>query len=297
LNTNEECNSVKAVLFIYIIVFATGCDKIDGPYSESQVVSSNEACSDTLDTSFVYSRQILLEEFTGHTCQGCPAAAAVGQQLKATYGEKLVIVSIHSGSFAEIQNNPDGSYAYDFRTTEGTAIATDFGIIDDPYPAGMIDRKAFSGNNNFNVFYLSWATKLALRFAEPPVAAIQLKTSFVASDSTIKTTVKCKFLVDKDSAYNVCVYLMEDSIVNWQTFPSGAEQADYVHNHVFRGTISGTYGISLGNSFTAGEIVQSCVEGKIKHLESRPEHYYVVAFVYNTISKEVVQAIEQKLIP
>lgn len=62
-----------------------------------------------------------------------------------------------------------------------------------------------------------------------------------------------------ESSYRVCVYLIEDSIVaaqkNNNTELGPKDWLDYVHNHVLRGSLNGTWGSSLsgGTAVTAGD--------------------------------------------
>ena len=117
-------------LFILGFLFF-GCDKVEGPYGVSGNITPPDSTSDTIV------RKVLLEDFTGHTCQACPASHAEAKRLQDIYGEQLVVLSIHAGFFAWPQGAP---YQDNFQTTEGTAIATDFNLINLSFPKGMINR-------------------------------------------------------------------------------------------------------------------------------------------------------------
>jgi thiol-disulfide isomerase/thioredoxin len=42
-------------------------------------------------------RRVLLEDFTGHTCNNCPAAAVIAEGLQTFYGEdQLILVGVHA---------------------------------------------------------------------------------------------------------------------------------------------------------------------------------------------------------
>src|SRR5688572_21173113 len=99
--------SVKTALFIYIAVLFSGCDTVDGPYSEPVVLPATE-------------RKILLEDYTGHKCQGCPAAHDEAQELKDGYGDALIVVTVHASAWANI--NGSGAFTYDFRTPLATEL-------------------------------------------------------------------------------------------------------------------------------------------------------------------------------
>jgi len=86
-------------------------------------------------------RVILLEEFTGHTCVNCPEATHLAHDLKETYGEQLLLLSIHAGELAEPSDSP---FEADFRTAPGTAIYNEFAPIG--VPTGMVNRTESSGS-------------------------------------------------------------------------------------------------------------------------------------------------------
>src|SRR3954466_14723253 len=97
-------------VFASAVIFFNSCDKIDGPYSEPV----------TIDTSSGTAvRKVLIEEYTGHTCIGCPSAHAEGERLQSLNGNRVIIMAIHSGPFAKPSPHVDHSYEYDFRTQEG----------------------------------------------------------------------------------------------------------------------------------------------------------------------------------
>ncbi|MFA5783227.1 MAG: hypothetical protein WC868_13255, partial [Bacteroidales bacterium] len=106
----------KIIYFLCVVlnsIFLFSCDKINPPYIEN---TTNNNTGDTV-------KKVLLEEFTGHQCPNCPQGAIIAQQLKAIYGEKLILISIHAGDFAEPGT---GEFAYDFRSSTGNDINSFF---------------------------------------------------------------------------------------------------------------------------------------------------------------------------
>ena len=68
-------------------------------------------------------RKVLVEEFTGVRCVNCPAGASELDNLRGIYGDRLVVVSIHTGDFS----TPYSDSKFDFRTPEGTALEKNLG--------------------------------------------------------------------------------------------------------------------------------------------------------------------------
>ena len=71
---------------------------------------------------------------------------------------------------------------------------------------------------------------------------------------------------------------MEDNIVGPQMMPDGSANFEYVHNHVLRGSINGTWGEQFDVPMGAEKSVShtATLDSKWKS-----EDTYIVAFVYN----------------
>ena len=118
----------KTFLFIVIALAFIACNKIEGPY----VIQSQQEDVDVefpeLDPDAVY-RKILFDEYTGHTCIGCPEGHVILEQMQAQFGDTLVAVGIHANWFAEPES---GLFSYDFRNPTGEQLYNDFHITNNP---------------------------------------------------------------------------------------------------------------------------------------------------------------------
>lgn len=110
---------------------------------------------------------ILLEEFTGHTCVNCPEATMLAHDLKTTYGEQLLLLSIHAGALAEPKDSP---YDTDFRTSTGTAIFNQFAPLG--VPTGMVNRTSYDGG--VVLWKDSWEPAVADLVGLPQQASIDI---------------------------------------------------------------------------------------------------------------------------
>jgi hypothetical protein len=115
------------------LVFITNADNFE-------IVQAAEA-SITGSTTPANNRVILLEEFTGHLCVNCPEATMLAHDLKQSYGDKLLLLSIHAGDLAKPSAAP---YERDFLTPPGTAIFNHFAPIG--VPTGMVNRTESGGS-------------------------------------------------------------------------------------------------------------------------------------------------------
>ena len=120
---------------------------------------------------------------------------------------------------------------------------------------------------------------------------IELEASCDAAGQLLaKATVTGIYTIDYDVSLQL--WLVEDGIVGAQLSQEGIDY-DYVHNHVLRGAINGTWGESVG-TISAGNSIERSYTYDIGGCVA--ENCKVVAFVYETASRgNVLQAAEVAL--
>lgn len=283
-----------AFLTLTVILF-TACDKIAEPYLIATGTIDTVACpAPIFPTITTHIKRVLLEDYTGHTCVNCPSAALSTHNLKGQYGDKLVVIAVHAGFFAKPSNT--GNYTYDFRTPAGTDWDNYFGIGAIGNPNGMVNRRKI--NNTYVIAPSGWSNAVAGMVAETPQIDIQIINEYSTDGRKLCTHVQTQFLQAIDKNLKLIVALTEDSIVapqknNDPLVGITPEILDYVHMHAFRGTITSTWGTSVADDGT------SAVVNSYKYLFNatiKPKNCKVVAFVYDTETKEVLQAAEAKVI-
>jgi hypothetical protein len=282
-------------------VILNSCDYVANP---NETLGSGG----TPDTS-THIRRVLVEDYTGHKCTACPQAAIAATQLKNTFGEQVIVVGVHAGFFATPttpSGAPAGSYLVDFRTTAGTAYdsPTYFGVSNVGNPNGLINRKDYDGTSTNHVkSYSTWPTEVSGLLALPADADITITNTYNSSTRSLSTNISSEFVnaALTSGSYNLIVMITQDSIIDWQ-LDGSTHVPDYVHQHVLRANINGTWGESL----VAGTITpnQSITKNYNYTLPAAylgnncdENHCYVVAFIYNTTNYEVIQAAEAKVIP
>jgi len=279
-------------IFASIIILFNSCDKIDGPYAASggpiDTVSQDSAV-----------RRVLLEEYTGHTCVACPLAHSEALRLQNQYGDRIVVLSIHSGDFAKPKVTPNNSFNYDFRTTTGNDISIASNILGstgntlEAFPKGIINRSPNSAG--FSILdWSNWEVAINDQLALPVEASLKISNSFNVSDSTITSTVDIKAISKLVDPVSICMYVVEDSIVNWQK-NGNVDVQFYTHRHVLRGSLNGSFGQSQG-AMTAGQTKTKTFSAKLMRSDANPNQVYIYAVLVNDITKEVIQVEEKKLL-
>ena len=266
---------ILSLIAVAVLITFSACEKIDPPYKEHGEIEFT-------------GQNILLEDYTGHTCVNCPTAAVIAHELKELYGEHLIIIAVHAGSFAIPH---PGDYENDYRTETGNIWNTFFGI--QQYPSGLVNRIQNS-SGNYPIAYDKWGTMVADELKKIPQAEISISNSFASG--VLTTSVTTKFLAEMESTYSLYIGITEDSIISAQkNFNSNIGDTpqidDYVFMHMLRGSVNGEWGEDI-----FGDAIEVDKEYKKTYqytITGDPDNSHVVAFVYDNETKSVIQVVEK----
>lgn len=272
---------------VVLALLFSACDKIDAPYGTSG--GGGPIGGDTVV------QNVLIEDFTGHTCQACPNAHREAARLRTFFGkERVIVLAVHSDFWADPYPSGAPYFTYDFRNATSTQIATDFNVIGQPYPKGMVQRMLNPGTNDQLVLdWAGWENKVNDWLNEVATAGIEITPSYNSGTNKITADVELKVVSDLTDPVSLAVYFSEDSIIQWQK-DGGNNVQNYVHNHVLRGSLNGTYGEDLG-VLSAGDIISKTYEDFLTPNDANPAHIYLVAVLSNNLTKEIIQVEEVKL--
>ena len=280
--------SVKTLLIIVtlFILMYSSCDKISTPYALAKHGNIVDTLVD-LDTATQVKR-VLLEDYTGHTCQNCPAAAAIAHNQEAVYNGKLIVLAVHAGYYALPGT---GEFSTDFRTDAGNQWNNDFQII--AYPSGMIDRKEFNGQQV--LASSEWVTDIASVINQSPEMVMIMINSYDSTSRAVRSLVYSKFLQTLPGSYTITVCVMEDNIISAQD-SSNVVIHNYNFRDVLREAVNGSY----------GEILTPSVDPSLVYLGKFSisintawvaKNCWILAFVSKSDTKEIIQAIKKRVIP
>jgi len=278
--------TILAIFAISALAFVS-CDVVEPPYTEGG------PGPDSTDT---VKRKILLEDYTGHQCPNCPGAAVIAHELMEMYPGQISLVTIHAGTFANLASP---NYMTDFRCTTGNELDNFFGVSSVGNPNGTINRKEFSGSRIVGPD--DWATKIAELLLLPPDADISVSRTFNSGTSAIDLTANVDFLNEFTNPIMISAYLTEDSIVDYQRNNDALvgptpDIANYVHMHVLRGSMNGTWGDTLSSTgVTSGTQLSKDISYTISNGTWNKDHMHIVVFIYDAVTLEVIQSEEIKL--
>lgn len=270
-------------------ILATSCDVVTDPL-EKPIVPP--------DTSEAVVQNVLLEDYTGHLCGNCPAAADRAKEIQTLYGKKrVIVVAVHSGHFA--RTNPE--YPTDWRTPEGEELNTAFGNSRAGNPNGLVNRR--ERNGKFILSVQDWASATAQELERTPELGIKATTQWDAATRTVTAAVELNYLTAGDPDNYLVGYLIEDGLVgdqlDYRVNPSHVEEFEF--EHVLRASMTGTWGEQVSpTAIASGTKIQKQLQYTFPADKTwKPENCHLVFFVHrynNPDTKEVLQVISVPVI-
>ncbi len=266
-----------STIIVAIFLFAS-CDYISPPYTQDVA-------------TVVTKKKVLLEDYTGHTCPNCPAAAKVADTIaRYLYKDQVVVMAIHCGPFATVY---PGAFYYDFKTTEGTEIDNYFGLSTSGLPKGMINRAGYP-NLTHKKTPSSWINDVYTELLKPVTAEISITNIYNQANNSVTSTVNSKFLGDLSGKYYLVVNYVEDSIIQPQSTIGNGVISDYVHMHVLRGSFNGSWGEQIALDPIKDQESSKQYSTTLKS-DAVAKNCRVIAYIYNFDTKEVIQAEEKQV--
>ncbi len=229
-------------------------------------------------------RKVFVEDYTGHKCGNCPAAADTLKYLEKKYPGQVIPLAIHAGFFSAVSP----TYPTDLRNSIGNAYDSQFGISAAGNPNGLVNRGGF-GSGGFIKAYTAWEGEIAQMLSRAAKFEIKIKNTFVASGNNLNTNVTVRSLTNNAGIYKLVVLLSEDSIIAEQLdyrLPSGSQIiSNYEFNHVLRDAINSTWGDAIFNSgAVANDSIVKSYNNYTINAGYNPNKCHVIAYIYDADS-------------
>lgn len=292
MKTSTFCSFVIA-----LVIVLTGCDYVN---NVNPPVSPSNPGSTTGNA--VITRNVLVEDYTGHKCGYCPPAGTELKRLYEKYPGKVIPLAVHAGFYAKT----NAQYPTNFQTPEGDAYDLQFGNGAAGNPNGLVNRVGY-GTSAFIRQWTSWSSEVAIQLAKPAIFNIRINNTFNSASNQLNTAITVKSLAANTGTYKLVVLLSEDSLIAEQldySKPTGQQyMTNYEFNHVLRGAINSTWGESV---FASGAAVNDSVVKSYSNFtinsSYRPSKCHVVAYIYDAAATsptyyEVLEANDEKVKP
>lgn len=296
-----------------VAISISACDKVENPIKPAILLDTNIYPGNWEDyPEPVFSpntntlRNVMIEDYTGHRCPNCPAAAAIAHDIEASDPTRVFVASIHAGpggmtSFQQLASdcglpsNPLNEYCTEFFNTEsliyGAEFQTGFGFFGNPQ--GTINRVSFSGSTMFQ-FSTEWSTRTTeVLTANDLKVNIQAQTNYYTETNGFYLHVETEFLEDLAGDYNLSVYLIENEVEDFQD-SAGIVLEDYHHHNVFRGCLDDlAWGQSIPGEHVSGEKYYFDYSYTLP-TGSVNTDYHLLIYVYDVATYEILQVIKKE---
>ena len=316
---------MKKIFFTLLLVAAclsSSCDKVSNPFPPALEIDttiypglwSDYVANEWPDFSALPNedpdRNVLIEDFTGHTCAYCPNAAVIAHDIHLANPNRVFVAAIHaSNDGTNTFQTTSTAYPIKFWNTTGVNIAFAFGLgATNPTgftgnPAGMVNRINDAGlyfpgpiqwqtwADNAMATTLKVAVKAKVNYFESPKHGFYLHTEVEKLDASL-------------GELGLIAYMIEDSVVGPQLVGS-VYTTDYVHRDIMRGTIDGsTSGKTLTDDLMKNGkyyvdysyIIPDQLAPQGTPSTHNAENMHVLIYVYDTATKEILQVIKKRLI-
>lgn len=222
-------------------------------------------------------RAILIEDFTGQRCNNCPTGTEIINGIVSTYGEDNVIaVGIHSGPLGF----PGTATAVGLMTDTGNEYYSHWDKENKMGQPWVIFNRKTSPDSHYN----NWAAMVSTIISEKSNLTVNIANAYDAASRTLTTTVGADGLSGTVKG-KLQVWIVEDGVKALQKMPDGKNNKEYIHNHVFRAAVNGTWGEDV--TIKDGETTTKQYSYVLPKAWVA-DNIAVVAFVYNDSGVENV---------
>lgn len=222
-------------------------------------------------------RAILIEDFTGQRCVNCPTGTEIINGIVDTYGEDNVIaVGVHSGPLGFAGN----SKTVGLMTDTGNEYYTHWDKENKMGQPWVIFNRKTSPDSHYN----NWAAMVSTIISEKANLSVKIANAYDVATRTLTTKVGADG-VNGTVNGKLQVWIVEDGVKALQMMPDGKSNKEYIHNHVFRAAVNGTWGEDV--TVKEGETTTKQYSYKLPEAWNA-DNIAVVAFVYNDSGVENV---------
>ncbi|RFC55935.1 Omp28-related outer membrane protein [Brumimicrobium aurantiacum] len=290
----------------------TSCDKVENPYEQVATIDIdttlyNGTWSDYLENEYpVFSTNtntdvnVLIEDYTGHKCNNCPTAADEAHEIYGNNPGRVFVASIHSGpgSLSFQQAYPNSSKYYtDHTNPEGIAYGEEFesGFGFFGNPQGTVNRS--KGNGEMFSLYGVWESRTD-NILNTNDLKVNIQSEFNYYDYAnggylhVEVEKKTNEAIDMKTV----VYVIQDSLVDWQLMPDNSDNEFYVHRDKHLGSIDNNpFGITTFDASAANGEKKIIDYSYVLPQELDKDNMHFLIYTYDVDTYEILQVIKQTI--
>lgn len=295
------------ISILSIFIGTLSCDRIENPVviHESTLNWSLYPDSDTSTypwptwtTNTNTQRNVLLEDYTGHTCVNCPSAGTTAKNIEANNTGKVIVISVHASTTSGYQVPYLPDLPLDHRTEAGNEYANTFDVSSNPL--GLINRKR--NGNIYTYLSSSWQTEVNNELQKSPDFNIQAQYNYFETTNGLFFHTEVEAINAVSGDFGLINFLIRDTVVAPQEDLGGVLVEDYDHHSMLSANINGIWGTQiLTGDLAAGDKLYNNYSYELPDpnvdTTYRVNNISIVSAVFDRDSYEVLQVIKTPLAP
>jgi len=298
-----------------LFLILCSCDHVENPYPPTVSIDLDTSLypgdwSDyennewpTFAANSNTQRNVIIEDFTGHKCVFCPAAAELAYDLHMANPSSVFSVGIHAGpdGIGDFQAVSPPDYPTDFTNPQGVEIGQYFGENDGGFPGNP--RGTVNRVTNSTVFQspAQWTS-----MTNEIITNNDLKVNLQAQLNYYEATKGAFLHVEVDPLdanvtddLSIMVYLLEDSLVGDQKMSDNSHNSSYTHRDIHRGNLNNE---TFGREITSENLVNEKylinysfeVPNQLDGIYNASNMHLLIC-AFNQTTWEIYQVIKQKV--
>lgn len=302
------------IAVVLVVSLNASCDRIEVAYKDIPELDSTfypGLWADYLLTEWPEfeqntntQRNVLIEKYTGHKCVPCTFAATTVNNIHESNPSRIYYASIHAGpgGMTGFQDfNPQASYFY---TDHTNPIALAYGVF-------FQNGYGFTGNPSIFVNKSAFGGAQSSMMIGNNETELNNRVNSILSDNALKYNIQAVFnyfpqtqggylhveidkLQNENPDVDIIVYVIQDSLRDWQKEPAGVDNPDYLHKKKHLGNIDNLVWGQRLNFSESNKVRMDYSFGKPSGIE--PENIHFLIFISDAQTKEVYQVIKKKMV-
>lgn len=225
-------------------------------------------------------RNVLIEDFTGQNCIKCPAAAEEIEKLQERYGDAIIAVAIHSGPFGH--RTTMSSPRLPLCTETGDEYYTHWDIKEQP--TALINRRASLSSPDL------YADAVAKEVEKTTPLEMTLTAGYDAATRHVDIAINAT--TSEAVSGKLQVWVIENNIVAQQKMGDGSTNSDYIHQHVFRTSVTSDI---YGDEFSVTEAAPTAASYQVTLDETWKAEDVVIVAIASNAADGVLQVVKAEL--
>lgn len=300
-------SKLSIVFVVLSSVFLISCDRIENPVViHDTSLDWSLYPNDTTVTPYPWPiwventntlRNVLLEDYTGHTCTNCPPAAVIAKGIENANTNRVFVMSVHASTTGGFQEPELPELPLDHRTEAGNEYATVFNIIANPL--GVLNRRA-NNSGDYYSFSSDWNSIIASELSKTLDINIQVQYNYYPATNGLFLHTETEVLNEVTEDYDIISCLIRNDLEAPQKDVGGVLVEEYDHHSVLTDNINGIWGTPIINGGeSAGTKIYNDFTYQIQDATNDTsfniENLSIITFISNRNTYEVMQVIKTNL--